>query len=83
MEVFNDVMAWSRGALQMRRLYVNGIKQIVGNYPMRKLFGCLAMMLSVSGCISISSTSPPKQTIIVPPAPTTTVVCPSGYAPPC
>jgi len=50
---------------------------------MRVLFAGLFLMLGLSGCISISSTSPPRQTIIVAPPPSTTYVCPSGSAPPC
>jgi hypothetical protein len=47
----------------------------------------LPLVLGLGGCLSFSSSSPPRQTIVVPPAtvvaPGTTVVCQSGAAPPC
>jgi hypothetical protein len=49
---------------------------------MRLLF--LLLPLSLSGCLSFSSSNPPPPshtTVVVPPG--TTVVCPNGSQPPC
>lgn len=41
----------------------------------------LAAPLALAGCLSFSSSEPPKQTVVVPPG--STVVCPNGGQPPC
>jgi hypothetical protein len=50
----------------------------------------LLLSLTLAGCLSFSSSSPPRQTIVVPPstnttvlAPGTTIVCTNGMQPPC
>lgn len=45
-------------------------------------FLVLAFPLGLGGCLSFSSSSPPRETVIVAPA-TTTVVCQNGLQPPC
>lgn len=41
----------------------------------------LALPLVLSGCLSFSSSSPPRETLIIPPG--TTLVCSNGTQPPC
>jgi hypothetical protein len=41
----------------------------------------MAMALALGGCISFSSSAPPRQTIVVPS--NTTIVCSNGAQPPC
>jgi hypothetical protein len=43
----------------------------------------LLLPLALAGCLSFSTSSPPRQTIVVPPASSTTVVCTNGLQPPC
>ena len=41
----------------------------------------LALPLALGGCLSFSSSSPPRETVLVPPG--TTLVCANGLQPPC
>jgi hypothetical protein len=51
---------------------------------MRKLSVCLLLApLALGGCIALSDSPPPKQTVVVPAPATTTVVCANGTSPPC
>src|ERR1700722_6247670 len=56
---------------------------VAGGFAMRITAFVLLLPLALAGCLSFtSSPSPPRQTIVVPPA-GSTVVCSNGLQPPC
>jgi hypothetical protein len=50
-------------------------------HRMKKLLIAVVLPLSLAGCLSFSSSEPPKTTVVVPPG--STVTCSNGMAGPC
>jgi hypothetical protein len=55
-----------------------------GKMHMRLFFFVLLLPAALGGCLSFSSSTPPRTTVVVPAQPGQAVaVCANGYAPPC